>query len=190
MNQHVLPVFDEFCDQLLPLGAITSPSELHGLLCGKLCGGERMPLGIWESTAWEFLDVVGDPGDVISSMVTSLYSVTLQQLNSDNFDLQLLLPDDDVELGQRLQALGQWCHGFLSGIGSAGIAGESELSADAADSLRDFAAIVQIGVDDDCEEQQAEGDFVEVSEYVKVAALNLYMEFGIKSDGEPPTQLH
>ncbi len=39
----LLPLnFDDLCDLLVPLGTINSPSELHGLLCGKLCGGAQL----------------------------------------------------------------------------------------------------------------------------------------------------
>ena len=35
--------FDDLANLLAPLGTLNSPSELHGLLCGKLAGGAFCP---------------------------------------------------------------------------------------------------------------------------------------------------
>lgn len=171
--------FDDLADLLLPMGSLNSPSELHGWLCGKLCGGARMEEADWLDQAWEFLDVVGGAGAEAREAVAHLYATTLSQFNDEEFGLQLLLPDDETDLDQRVQALGQWCHGFLSGFGSAGIDGDAQFSADAADALRDLAAIVQAGLgDEDDDEDDAEGDFIEIAEYVRMATLTLFADFG------------
>jgi uncharacterized protein len=176
--------FDEFSNLLLPLGAINSPAELQGMLCGRLCGGQRLTIDVWLNTAWEFLDLAGSPQGELSSALTELYQSSLQALRDDNFSLSLLLPDDDTDLDQRSLALGQWCHGFLSGFGSSGMAGDAKLSAETSEALRDFAAIVQIGVDDEADEE-AETGYVELVEYVRMAALSLFLEFG--ADNETDT---
>lgn len=171
--------FDDLADLLLPMGSLNSSSELHGWLCGKLCGGARMEEADWLDQAWEFLDVVGGAGAEAREAVAHLYATTLSQFNDEEFGLQLLLPDDETDLDQRVQALGQWCHGFLSGFGSAGIDGDAQFSADAADALRDLAAIVQAGLgDEDDDEDDAEGDFIEIAEYVRMATLTLFADFG------------
>ncbi len=175
---HPIIPFDELCDLLMPLGALNSPAELHGMLCGKLSGGQRLDTGAWARIAWDFLDLPGDPQGEAGMAIAQLYNASLRQLNDDDLGLSLLLPNDDVDLDQRTLALGQWCHGFLSGFGSAGIEGDCKLSAEASDALRDFAAIVQVGAEEDSEE--AEGDYTELVEYVRMATLSLFMEFGAK----------
>ncbi len=180
MNEiEALIPFDDLADLLLPMGSLNSPSELHGWLCGKLCGGARLEEADWLDQAWEFLDVVGGASTEAREAVAHLYVTTLAQFDDEQFGLQLLLPDDETDLDQRVQALGQWCHGFLSGFGSAGIDGESQFSANAADALRDLAAIVQAGLgDEDADEDDAEGDFIEIAEYVRMATLSLHADFG------------
>lgn len=172
------PNFDELCDLLVPLGTINSPSELHGLLCGKLCGGAQLSEVHWLLDAVEFLDFTQAPDERVRNALTQLYQASLTQLG-DGFSLKLMLPDDEVELSQRTAALGQWCYGFLTGFGSAGKA-DRVLTDDVEDGLRDLAAIAQIAIEDG-EDDADEADFAEVSEYVRMLAASLFLEFGAEA---------
>lgn len=163
--------FDELANTLLPLGTLNSPSELQGLLCGKICGGVPLTEIDWLLEAVEFLDFTQAPDESVRVLLSRLYHVTRTQLG-DDFGLQLMLPDDDAEIEERIAALSQWCHGFLTGFGSAGA--KEDLSDDARDTLQDLAALVQIAVDDD---EDTEADYMEVTEYVRMAATSLYYEF-------------
>lgn len=173
-NSKSLPNFDIFCDSLLSLGAINSPSELHGLACGKLAGGATIGLARWHEDAAEFLDLISTPDERADELLSAAFTVTQKQFEDAEFGLQLLLPDDESDLSMRAECLGQWCHGFLSGFGSAGISGDRKMSADVTDAVRDLAAIVQIGSDDDSE--GSEGDFVQLVEYVRIAAMTIHGE--------------
>ncbi len=174
--------FDDFCDLLIPYGALNSPAELHGLLCGKLCGGAKLTVNQWLQSAWEFLDVTEVPDGQANDEISHLMEITVKQLTSGDYDLQLLLPDDDTDLEQRTQALSQWCHGFLSGFGTAGISPDAEFSRDNADALRDMAAIVQAAVSDDEEEDEQEAGYYDLVEYVRVVAMNFYAEHHVDED--------
>jgi len=169
--------FDDFCNLIAPLGAINSPSELHGLLCGKFSGGAELSEIRWLLDAVEFLDFTQAPDERVREALTNLYHTSLQQLR-DGFGLKLLLPDDDTDLSQRTATLGQWCYGFLTGFGSAGKTGRV-LTEDAEDSLRDLAAIAQIAVEDGDESDEA--DYMEVSEYVRQVAASLFLEYGAQT---------
>ncbi len=170
--------FDDFCNLIAPLGAITSPSELHGLLCGKLSGGAELSEVRWLLDAVEFLDFTQAPDERVREALTSLYHTSLQQLR-DGFGLKLLLPDDDTDLSQRTATLGQWCYGFLTGFGSAGKT-DRVLTEEAEESLRDLAAISQIAVEDGDDSDEA--DFMEVSEYVRQIAASLFLEYGAQTN--------
>jgi uncharacterized protein len=170
--------FDQLCDLLVPLGTINSPSELHGLLCGKLCGGAQLSEVPWLLEAVEFLDFTQAPDERVRHALSQLYHVTLAQLG-DGFSLKLMLPDDDVELSQRTAALGQWCYGFLTGFGSAGKA-DRVLTEEVEDGLRDLAAIAQIAIEDG-EDDADEADFAEVSDYARLLAASLFLEYGAET---------
>ncbi len=176
--------FAELDRLLVPVGALNSPSELHGMLCGKLAGGQRLNNDEWLLEALEFLDiitsetegVVGDPEGKVQVQLARLYSVVLAQLEDDSYSFQLLMPDDEEKLDARSRSIGEWCHGFLTGFGSSGIAGEATFSDEAADGLRDIAAIV--GIEAEAESAEAETNLFEITEYVRVVTLTLFAEFG------------
>jgi len=171
---NALLTFDDMCTLLAPLGTINSPAELHGLLCGKLSGGAELNETRWLLDAVEFLDFNQAPNENTRIALTSLYHTSVAQLR-DGFGLKLLLPEDDTELSQRTAALGQWCYGFLTGFGSAGKTGRV-MTEEAEDGLRDLAAIAHIAVEDS-EDESDEADYMEVSEYVRMLAASLYLEY-------------
>ena len=182
--------FDRLANALAPLGVLNSPSELHGLLCGKLSGGARLSEVQWLLDAVEFLDFTQAPDPQIRDLLTEVYLVTRQQLRGD-FALKLLLPDDDELISTRVTALSQWCHGFLTGFGSVENSNR-QLDEDAQDMLRDLAAIVQIQIDDEEDDVNNESDYMEVTEYVRMIASNFYEDFAAAEDVAPPAsnQIH
>ncbi len=77
-------------------------------------------------------------------------------------------------MSQRTEALGLWCHGFLSGYSMAGGGVEGKLSAEAADAFRDLLQVSQIA--SDAEEDGSEADFFEVYEYVRMSGMLIFSE--------------
>lgn len=184
--------FEELNHYLVPLGALNSPSELHGMLCGKLSGGARMDPDAWMEEALSFLDiitnehgVVGDNKGQGQAALARLYPVTLAQLEDAHYRFDILLPNEEADMERRANALGEWCHGFLSGFGSAGLDPEAKFSEESADALRDLAAIVSISADMDDDEEEAEASFSEIVEYVRIAVLTLFVEFGRQQPAGP-----
>nr|WP_324256982.1 UPF0149 family protein [Cellvibrio fontiphilus] len=178
--------FDDLANLLAPLGTLNSPSELHGLLCGKLAGGASLTEVNWLLDAVEFLDFIAAPDESVRIALSKLYHATQEQLQGA-FGLKLMLPDDDALLSERARALSEWCHGFLSGFGSVDHQGKRQISEEAAEMLQDIANIVQIQVDDEEDEPSAEADYMEVTEYVRVAVSNLYDEFAPEQIAAPVT---
>ena len=177
--------FAELNHYLVPLGALNSPAELHGFLCGKLCAGQRLDAAAWMLEALTFLDAVtdasgvtGDPEGRGQAAIARLYVVSLAQLQDRNYGFELLLPSDDVAMAIRAAALGEWCHGFLTGFGSAGLKPDQQLAPECAEALRDLAAIVSISDGSDETEDAAEASFTEIVEYVRMAALTLFADLG------------
>lgn len=213
-SDFTLPDFDVVADLFVSLGALNSPAELHGMLCGHLCGGNRFSDGDsdsesdantntkdnngWRKNALAFLDLESmNPADLdeqAQEFFDSVYTNTLEQFKSDQFELDLLLPSDETDLDQRISSLGHWCHGFLSGFGSSGISGDTKLSEETTGVLRDFAAFVQINPDD-AEDEESEADFMEIVDYVQVAVKTVFLETGVvagemntySSSSNPPT---
>jgi uncharacterized protein YgfB (UPF0149 family) len=149
-------------------GLSADPSELHGSLCGYLCGGGRCDARDWiEQLALE-IDRPPEAGDALDD----LRAATTTQLSTDDFGFELLLPDEDAPLAERGDAMVAWCRGFLGGFGLA--APESAaLSATAAEALQDIGNIA--ASDLSYEDSDADEDaLAEIVEFVRVAALLLH----------------
>ncbi|MCW8195425.1 UPF0149 family protein [Proteobacteria bacterium 005FR1] len=181
-----LPSFDGIADTFVSLGALGSPAELHGMACGKLCGGGRYSDHEWLKSAMEFLDVSRELQPEDRERVLDLYRVTLEQLRDEDFGIELLLPGDEAEMTERVMALSQWCQGFLSGFGTSGVSADSTLSGETAEALRDFAAFVHMSPESE-DDEESEMDYLEIVEYVRLAALSIFMEIGVAADPQQPT---
>lgn len=177
--------FDEFADHLLDQGLQASPSQLHGCLSGLLSAGA--------SQEPEYgLDALGEALNLalhgeLAARVMQLYTVTAAALQDDDLLFQPLLPDDDDDIVSRTAALASWCEGFLAGF-AYGIAGEDaaggSLTEEAGEVLRDIAAMAQAEADEQADEEEAENNFSELVEYLRVAVMNIFLDSG--ADGPDP----
>ncbi len=86
-----------------------------------------------------------------------------------------LLPTDDAPIGDRTLALGEWCQGFLYGLGSGVAVPEaSGLPGDAAEVLRDMTEITHVDVDPEDDLESNESAYAELVEFVRVGVQLLY----------------
>lgn len=171
--------FDEVCDLFISLGANNTPSEMHGLLAGQLAAGKRMDMDGWLKEAIEFLDTETDFSKEQREQLQFIYMATLTAIADEELGFHPLLPDESTEIEQQLQCLGLWCTGFLAGFAlvEKKITDLPEIVNDA---LNDLAAISQIGTNDDEElDTSAEEDFFQITEYVRLAAMNIFIEYAV-----------
>ncbi len=162
---------------LLNIGAVHSPAELQGLLCGRLSGGDVPPREAWIADVQAFLDIEHvELAPEQAELLHVLYTDTRTLMDDVNFSFTPLLPTDESSMERRTQELGAWCQGYLHGLGVSGLSGEAQLSSDAADAVRDLAHISQAGTNDDDELEENEVYWQELVEYVKVAVLTVYTE--------------
>lgn len=174
-DQHTFG-FDEFSSAFLIIGALNSPAELHGYICGKFAGGARLTPDQWHTTASELMDFNDLPSQTLQGALTSLYNATLQEFTSGDYTLTLLLPDDESELEERITGLSDWCRGFLEGFASAGFTENHKVSDEGAEALKDFAAITQADATGAKSSENEESDFFQLTEYVRIVALDFFTE--------------
>jgi hypothetical protein len=152
-----------------------SPAELHGMLTGQLCSGAGEPdpddLG-------QLLEQPHTLTPVLKKFLERLVSETAEHLAQSDFHYQPLLPDDDYALQERVSALGLWCDGFMVGFAAGYIRPESALSQEAREILGDFAQLATVTEDAEEVSEQDEVDYMELVEYVRVAAITLYQQLG------------
>jgi hypothetical protein len=169
--------FEEVANHLLEQGLQTSPSELHGCLCGLLAGGENATAeaglaGVLQATG---LDLHGE----LAALVMQLYSVSNAALRDEEFDFHPLLPPDEADIEERADALAGWCRGFLAGFAQVSSAPAGQ---DTSEILKDFANIATAGVDEDEDEEESESNLAEITEYLRIAALNVFLDSLVEED--------
>lgn len=185
--------FEELADHLLDQGLQSSPSALHGCLCGLLSAGASSQQEYCLNAISGALDVVlhGE----LAAQIMSLYSITAAALEDEAFEFHPLLPDDDTDIAVRVDALAEWCKGFLAGFAHASVGRDSApsaLSEDSSEILKDFAEIAQAGFEEQGDDEESEGNYMELLEYLRFATLNLFMDnaLGTGDDQPAPGSIH
>lgn len=174
-----------FATLLASGGSSVSPAELHGLLLGRSCAGAGFEAGPWLVDATELLG--SEPPENVRQALIGLQEMVRGELTGDDVTVVLLLPSDDAPLAERAAALGQWCQGFLGGFGLT--SGAAALSAEAMEVLQDLSAIAQVQNALD-ESEDGENDYMEVTEYLRVAPLLLFAECNKPVAPAPKPSLH
>ena len=177
--------FDELADHLLEQGLDSSPSQLHGCLCGLLGAGAPAEAEAGLALLQQALDM-NLHGELAGQML-QLYLVTAAALEDEEFDFHPLLPEDEVEIQTRTEELANWCKGFLAGYAQVN---QRQVGQDSSEILRDLAAIAEASVEDEEDEEESENSYVEIVEYIRFAVLNIYMDSRADTADPGGRQLH
>lgn len=150
-------------------GAELTAAQAHGMATGMLCANEQAQSAEWLSELFLHATPVTEEGKAV---LVHLFEETRSLLASDDFEFDLLLPDDEVVLSEQVEALTEWCRGFLLGVGFTHAA--SDLSREATEILKDIAEFTKL--DTEAEGEEDESDFMEITEYMRSAVLLLKSE--------------
>lgn len=175
--------YQDWSDFLLRIGAICTPSELHGLLCGLACCNLPTADDRWYGGVRDFLDLLDDETTTRAALEAQ-QELIAAALADDHYRLQLLLPDDALPLADRVEALALWCQGFLHGLGLVADSNDRALSEDAREGLQDLAQIAQMTAGA-ADEQEGEQDLMELAEYVRMTLFSIASQW--RPATPPPT---
>jgi hypothetical protein len=171
MPELSLPPYFEVDRQARQLNLGIDAAELHGSLCGLISGGKSGDREHWLGLALADPDVApADPASALDQM----YLASIAALSSPELGFALLLPDDEVPVSERGEALLAWCRGFLGGFGLAAGAAPA-MSEESTEALADLGRIAasDLSYDDpDADEEALE----EVAEFVRVAVMLLHSD--------------
>jgi uncharacterized protein len=163
--------FNDLQQALSQSRALTDAAEAHGTLVGSLCA-TRCSLKDWLA---EILPE-GRADAYAAASLRAIFDSTCGALGEGNLEFQPLLPDDDVPIAARTSALGEWCQGFLYGLGiGAEIPEVATLKGDAAEVLRDMTEITRVDVDPSDDSESNEAAYAELVEFVRVGVQLLYV---------------
>lgn len=185
--------FEDLQALIESLEGSVSAAELHGMLTAELCVGMESDLSALVVSCLQFAGEDLQPAVADEQELRAVAAQTLQGLQDPNMSFQMLLPDDDAALLSRATSLGEWCQGFMFGFAVAEKKSGLSLSDqdEIAEILQDFAAISKVDAalgaqqqadmdEPDASEQGESGeneeDLMQLAEYVRVAALNVYAQ--------------
>jgi uncharacterized protein len=164
--------YSELSELLRLSNAGAHAADCHGFLCGHLCVNPAPEREIWE----EYLDLQSEDDSRVDRCldeIERLLTDTRRNLDSPELDFYLLLPDDDAPLSDRVEALGEWCYGFLNGFAlgqqSATVLGNEE----GKELIENFTRICQIEAGDVADESDEQSLF-ELVEYVRIGAIYIH----------------
>lgn len=168
--------FDWLANVYTHHGAITHPSELHGLTIGEFAGGLRRQAQEWPAMVAQHMEVESLDTSRQTHLIKDLqdfYQHELNLVDNDTESFALLMPDDDYPMQERAEALIAWISGFLEGLSTA--AGSTLVTVDAElqEVLRDFVEITQLDTAI-LQDETTEKELFEVCEYVKIGVLSLF----------------
>jgi uncharacterized protein YgfB (UPF0149 family) len=185
MQKNISIPFHQFANAMVTIGALGSPSGLHGWLSGYLSTGARLSDQEWQVEAENYLETPETLPKPVQSLMTVFYGWVLQGLENESMNFTLFMPEeDDCELSQQVDALAQWSKGFLDGFGAAGKV-SGKLDDDTREVLQHFDAFSQVELTADDSVEDSENLLHELVEHARVAALTVFLAFNEPEVAEP-----
>jgi uncharacterized protein len=179
-----LPSYDELAEALEQTTLKMHASQVHGIIAGIICGNTNT------STAWEELVTGSDIPEATHLLLQQLYNHTHNQLTEFLFELQLLLPSDDDALVQRAEGLTVWTQGFLTGLKLAQVQIEDRPASEVTEVINDMLEIAKMNYEEVVASEEDEAAFVELVEYVRMAAILIYQDLHDATSETKATQNH
>jgi len=152
----------------------TSAAELQAILCGMLAAGLKPDDKAWLTL---LIDIVNDGRELTSAakeLIRHLFNWTHRQMNQQDSLAPTLLPDDSYPAIDQLQALAEWCQGFLLGFGLQ-MGNQTIHTPEIKESLTDLAEISQLQLEAEENEETRMALFT-LTEHIKVAVQVIYWE--------------
>lgn len=166
-------MFDAINQALGQAGALMDAAETHGIICGFLCAADEKDDDLWLKYVLSQQTDNEPSSNDCRRVLLKLKDYIQDQLNSPEFVIQLLLPDDEAMLIQRVNAMSEWCEGFLLGLTLGGLKDSKQLDDELEEFIEDLVAFSHIDADTPPEEAE-EAAYTELVEYIRVGMLNIY----------------
>ncbi len=169
-----LPDFTAVMRALSYLKVRSQAAEAHGLLAALLAGNVSLRRQAWVDS---LLTTNFQKGDVSAqesqATLLSLFDAAVRYFKEDDtLSFQLLLPEDEEPIALRIEALAEWCQGFLSGLNIMHINEGAVDSPDVKEALQDLTKMACLAHDDEQDgDEEIEAAFVELVEFARVAVV-------------------
>ncbi|MDO6619773.1 MULTISPECIES: UPF0149 family protein [unclassified Shewanella] len=152
------------------------PVEVHGALVGLICGGVDQAKLAWQKPLLELMNDGQAVSTELQQLINELFQDTATRLSDAEFGFTPLLPEEEELLSLRLECLALWVQSYLTAIALI----QPKLngaSTDVREIIQDLGAIAQVEFDVS-DDDESEAAFIELHEFVRMAAILCYSEFG------------
>ncbi|WP_148085472.1 YecA family protein [Buttiauxella warmboldiae] len=184
--QNTMPDYDLVGQLLNQQGVGLTASEMHGLISGMLCGGNKD--ASWQPLLHDLTNEGLAFGQNLADTLRQMHGATGDALEDDGFLFQLYLPDgDDVSVFDRADALAGWVNHFLLGLGVTQPKLD-KVTGETGEAIDDLRNIAQLGYDEDEDQEELEMSLEEIVEYVRVAVLLCHDTFTRPAPTAPEVQ--
>jgi yecA family protein len=168
--------FDRLSQFLLQQGLLPNAAEVHGMLCGMLAGGANPSSEHWLALLSDLLHEGQTFPVPVRNKLNQLAQSIDASLRDPDMNFQLMLPEDQQPIEERLQAMIGWVQSFLVGFGvnQSNLAG---FSADVREAIDDMVELAKLdfSVEDDDDADRA---YFEIIEYIRVSVIMCFCEVG------------
>lgn len=189
MKEDNAPCFVEVNKALSTAELYINAAEAHGILSGIICGGDDLNSPHWKA---HFNDTANEGLGLpvaVNKIVERLYSDTLNKCLGNSLSFTLLLPDDERPLVERADSIAKWSQGFLAGFGMVQ-QNLNKAEHDVQEVIRDIRDISQLALDVEYEGEESEIAYVEIVEYLRVAAMLCFDYFSTSKNNKNKQKLH
>lgn len=146
-------------------------AEIQGVACGLLVVNLNADEKLWLDHIIENRD----PMDVLQNDIAKELKLYLQsvreQMQDSNLEFELLLPEEDDILEDRVEAMQEWSSGFMMGVALAGLTDFSNLPEDTQELFNDFIEISKAGQFSVEEREESEDAYLHIVEYLRMGVL-------------------
>lgn len=170
----------DFLEQTLKrCGSSWGAAQTHGLLSGRLAIAGVAAGPDWLAQVLEDTDETNAAHGECRNLLDTLYQSTYWQFSERLSEFEPLLPGDDESVAIRTAVLAHWCEGFLHGLVSAkhGDTLKERLGSEPlSDIIKDMLEFTRVELDGESDDEENESAYVELVEYLRVAAQLCYEE--------------
>ncbi len=169
---------EQVATDLVQLNCEISASEVHGTLCGILCGKNNTTLHDWLSLtllkeSQENSQSIRSRGlllEAISESFKDFFLMTISALSDNNLKFYPLLPEDEDKM-VRLIAIAEWAQGFLMGLSLAGIKSFKQYPDEVTEFIEAMASISTASDYELAGDESDEEAIFEFTEFIRMGVL-------------------
>ena len=186
--------YQDVTDALQRVDIASDAAECQGAMTAVICFTGEAGFGVWLGSHLPEIEAAQMEGDALATetarITDILYKGVFDQLRAGALEYQLLLPDDDIDLEVRTQAMVHWCQGFLLGLRYVGVADTGQFQGELAEIINDITEISQMTIGELDYSEEEERSYAELVEYLRVGTMLFWETLSAQQTQSSTSTLH